>query len=303
MRVRKNEPAARVEVVEPVELELSGRKPEAIDYASAEHVDFAFNRGPIDKVTLNRYAALVLGSYKGGQYVNRTLEIFSGQNDRPPDYGSGPDHLALFRIFTQLILLRPPHALAEPYGDFDVPKAFREMNIVARQLIALEFMLNFSEEAVINIFQISRAQFADMRTVAIREFSRTSAKDVLIIEDETFMAIDLENICVSVGHRVLGVARTHSEALAIAKDRPPGFILADIQLADGSSGLSAVNDILQLAACPVIFVTAYPERFLTGNRPEPAFLVAKPYQPALVRKLLVLAALFDRKGRVHQGRP
>jgi CheY-like chemotaxis protein len=49
-------------------------------------------------------------------------------------------------------------------------------------------------------------------------------------------------------------------------------VLADIQLADGSSGLDAVNDILASTDVPVVFVTAYPERLLTGERPEPASL-------------------------------
>src|SRR5216683_6568757 len=84
------------------------------------------------------------------------------------------------------------------------------------------------------------------------------------------------------GHRVLGVARTHAEALALTRQKTPGLILADIQLADGSSGLEAVNELLASFEAPVIFITAYPERFLTGERPEPAFLIAKPFQPATV---------------------
>ncbi len=79
---------------------------------------------------------------------------------------------------------------------------------------------------------------------------------------------------------MLGVARTHAEAIALTKKKKPGLILADIQLADGSSGLDAVNELLKTFEVPVIFITAYPERFLTGERPEPAFLIAKPFQPA-----------------------
>ena len=110
-----------------------------------------------------------------------------------------------------------------------------------------------------------------------RELAAEIATDVLIIEDETFIAMDIEALVESLGHKVIGVARTHAEALALAKKKRPGLILADIQLADGSSGLDAVNELLGSFEAPVIFITAFPERFLTGRRPEPAFLIAKPF--------------------------
>ena len=48
---------------------------------------------------------------------------------------------------------------------------------------------------------------------------------------------------------------------------------------------------------PVIFITAYPERFLTGERPEPAFLIAKPFQPSTVSAVLSQALFFERNAR------
>jgi CheY-like chemotaxis protein len=104
------------------------------------------------------------------------------------------------------------------------------------------------------------------------------------------------------GHRVLGVARTHSEAVALVRAKRPGVILADIQLADGSSGLDAVNEMLRSFEVPVIFITAYPERFLTGERPEPAFLIAKPFQPATVSTVLSQALFFERNAKRRERR-
>jgi len=108
---------------------------------------------------------------------------------------------------------------------------------------------------------------------------------VLIIEDEPFIAMELEGLIESLGHRVIGVASTHGDAIALMKNKKPGLILSDIQLADGSSGLDAVNELLRSFEVPVIFITAFPERFLTGERPEPAFLIAKPFQPRWCRPL------------------
>jgi CheY-like chemotaxis protein len=98
----------------------------------------------------------------------------------------------------------------------------------------------------------------------------------------------------NLGHKVIGVARTRNEALAIGRPKPPGLILADIQLADGSSGLDAVNELLNTFAVPVIFITAYPERFLTGQRPEPAFLVSKPYRPSVLSAMISQVLFFER---------
>jgi CheY-like chemotaxis protein len=135
-----------------------------------------------------------------------------------------------------------------------------------------------------------------------RELAAEIATEVLIIEDDTFIAMELETLVESLGHRVLGVARTHAEAIALTRTKQPGLILADIQLADGSSGLDAVNELLASLEAPVIFITAYPERFLTGERPEPAFLIAKPFQPATVSAVASQALFFDRTARRRERR-
>ena len=115
----------------------------------------------------------------------------------------------------------------------------------------------------------------------------------MIIEDEPLIAMDIEEMVTGLGHSVTGIARTHKEAVALFNKKTPGMILADIQLADGSSGIDAVNDILKTSSVPVIFITAFPERLLTGERPEPAFLVTKPFNPDMV-KALISQALFFR---------
>jgi CheY-like chemotaxis protein len=115
--------------------------------------------------------------------------------------------------------------------------------------------------------------------------------------------MDIEALVESLGHNVIGIARTHNEAVALAKKKRPGLILADIQLADGSSGLDAVNELLDTFEVPVIFITAYPERFLTGQRPEPAFLIAKPFQLAVVSAVVSQALFFGRKARHRERQP
>ena len=130
-----------------------------------------------------------------------------------------------------------------------------------------------------------------------RELAAQIATDVLIIEDEALIALELQAVVENLGHKVIGIARTHADAVALAKNKKPGLILADIQLADGSSGLDAVNELLRSFEVPVVFITAYPERFLTGERPEPAFLISKPFQPAMVSAVASQALFFQRNSR------
>jgi CheY-like chemotaxis protein len=133
-----------------------------------------------------------------------------------------------------------------------------------------------------------------------REIAAQVATDVLIIEDEPMIAMDLESIVEGLGHRVAGVARTHKEAMSAVEKERPGLVLADIQLADGSSGLDAVNEMLGSIEVPVIFITAYPDRLLTGERPEPAFLITKPYQPDTVKAIVSQALFFERRARLRE---
>jgi CheY-like chemotaxis protein len=123
------------------------------------------------------------------------------------------------------------------------------------------------------------------------------ATDILVIEDEPLIAMDIEEMVESLGHRVVGTARTRGEAAEIFKKTSPKMVLADIQLADGSSGIDAVNDILASSSIPVIFITAFPERLLTGERPEPAFLVTKPFNPEMVKALISQALFFDNQAK------
>jgi CheY-like chemotaxis protein len=118
---------------------------------------------------------------------------------------------------------------------------------------------------------------------------------VLIIEDEPVIAMDLERLVVGLGHSVVGNARTRNEAVDMAQRFKPGLVLADIRLADGSSGLDAVHDILKSFGVPVIFITACPDSLLTGEKPEPTFLIVKPFEEDTVRAVISQALFFDTK--------
>lgn len=164
-----------------------------------------------------------------------------------------------------------------------------------RQAFLLRTVEGFTIDEVAAILSVGAKEAADLVQTAGQEIAEQVATDVLIIEDEPIIALDIETMVEELGHSVTGVARTHREAIALVAQKRPGLVLADIQLADGSSGLDAVNEILSEMDVPVIFITAYPERLLTGDRPEPAFLITKPFQPEAVKAAISQALFFDRK--------
>jgi CheY-like chemotaxis protein len=155
----------------------------------------------------------------------------------------------------------------------------------------------FSHAEAAQILETSQRRIGDLLREASAEIGRQIATDVLVIEDEPLIALDLQRILEGLGHRVNSIVRTHKDALTAAKLKRPGLVIADIRLADGSSGLDAVNDILRSFTVPVVFVTAYPERLTTGHGPEPTFLIPKPFREDAVAAIVSQVLFFDQQAR------
>lgn len=164
----------------------------------------------------------------------------------------------------------------------------------SREALLLHTLEGFSYSDISEIIGIDQAEAEELVATARQEMADAISGSVLIIEDETIIAMDLESIVSGMGHRVTGVARTRAEAVALGASDTPDMILADIQLADHSSGIDAVNDLIStLGECPVIFITAFPERLLTGEKHEPAFLISKPYTEEQVISAVSQAMFFS----------
>jgi CheY-like chemotaxis protein len=249
---------------------------------------------------LRRYARALTGSQSSGDaYVAATLESLLA-SPNVLEAGLSP-RVGLYRLFTKIWNSVAVNGKADVAGKTLPPEQhLSQITPRPRQAFLLVALEGFSEDDAATILECDPPTLRNLVEESGRELAAEIATDVLIIEDETFIAMDIEALIESLGHRVIGIARTHSEAVALAKQKQPGLILADIQLADGSSGLEAVNEMLRSFEAPVIFITAYPERFLTGQRPEPAFLIAKPFQPAVVSAVASQALFFGRKARQRE---
>ena len=251
---------------------------------------------------LRRYARALTGSQNSGDaYVAATLEALI--EDASVLESATSPRVALYQLFTKIWNSVAVNGATESIDrGMPVEQRLAHMTPRPRQAFLLIALEGFSEQEAAQILQVDVPTLRGLVEESGRELAAEIATDVLIIEDETFIAMDLEGLVESLGHRTVGVARTHTEAVALARSKQLGLILADIKLADGSSGLDAVNELIQSFEVPVIFVTAYPERFLTGERPEPAFLIAKPFQPATVSAVISQALFFGRKAKPRERR-
>jgi CheY-like chemotaxis protein len=244
---------------------------------------------------LRRYARALTGDQSSGDaYVAATLETIA-EDPSVLDAASHPK-VALFRAFTGIwnsIRVNgdkaPPQLAAERRLERMTPKP--------RQAFLLVSMEAFTEQQASEVLGVTLPELRKLVDESGRELASEIATEVLIIEDEPMIAMELESLVERLGHKVLGIATTHKEAVALAEKGRPGLILADIQLADMSSGLEAVNEVLLSINVPVIFITAYPEQFLTGQRPEPTFLITKPFAPAMVSAVVSQALFFEQKAK------
>jgi CheY-like chemotaxis protein/DNA-directed RNA polymerase specialized sigma24 family protein len=251
---------------------------------------------------LRRYARALSGSQTSGDaYVSAMLEtLLSDASLLDESRGMRAGLMKLFTSIWNSVGIN--EEVEQPVLHMPPEQRLSNITPLPRQAFLLVSLEGFSEQDSAFILDTNIETVRSLVEEAGRELAAEIATDVLIIEDETFIAMDIESLVKNLGHNVIGVARTHREALALARKKKPGLILADIQLADGSSGLEAVNELLHSFEVPVVFITAYPERFLTGERPEPAFLISKPFQPAMVSAVASQALFFQRNSRMRPSR-
>lgn len=246
---------------------------------------------------LRRYARALTGSQvHGDAYVRATLEAIVAA---PEDFPAKVDpRLGLYRTFHVIWSSTRMEEDDIPTGGDDERQAIAWARLarvtpLPRQALLLTTMEGFNHHDAAYLMDVEAGEIETLVSEAMREIDRQTRADVLIIEDEPIIAMDIEMIVRDMGHEVTGIAVTRDEAVELATARRPGLVLADIQLADDSSGIDAVKDILKHFSVPVIFITAFPERLLTGERPEPTFLITKPFQSSTVRAAISQALFFD----------
>ncbi len=244
---------------------------------------------------LRRYARALTGSQSTGDtYAAATLEALL--EDRSIFEQGFSDKVALFRAFH--IIWSSAGAPVEGSDDIGIAKRAQQhlarLTANTREALLLYTIEELNPEQIADVMNLDAGEVNQLISIARQEMEDSVKGRVMVIEDEAIIAMDLQGIVAEMGHAITGVARTATEAVALAQKEKPDLILSDIQLADGSSGIDAVAEILSAASdIPVIFITAFPERLLTGERHEPAFVITKPYSEDQVRSAVSQAMFFS----------
>ena len=243
---------------------------------------------------VRRYARALTGDQTtGDNYVRVALEALAA-GDTQLDASLTP-RVALYRVFHAIWCSTGAQLEApadEPRDADDTSGRLMRIAPRSRQAFLLTALEGFTPSEAAQILDADFEEVERLIGEAQSEIDAELATDVLIIEDEPVIAADIEALVRELGHDVVDIAATRREALDAITRKTPGLVLADIQLADGSSGIDAVKDILARYSVPVIFITAFPERLLTGERPEPTFLITKPFQPETVKAAIGQALFF-----------
>lgn len=243
---------------------------------------------------LRRFSRALTGSQADGdRYVRTALEALVAGDTVIDD--QLPPRTALYRMFLGIWGSTGAQLESASADDDNPADRIRRLPPVSRQAFLLSALEGLSVDEIAGVMGVSDEEARELLQTAETEIEKELRTNVLIIEDEPIIAADIEELVTDLGHSVDNIAATHTDAVKMAGEKKPGIVLADIQLADGSSGIDAVDDILEQYDVPVIFITAFPERLLTGDKPEPAYLISKPFKPSNV-KAAISQALFFHEG-------
>jgi CheY-like chemotaxis protein len=243
---------------------------------------------------LRRYARALTGSQASGDTHVRAALTALLAGDQSLMEGV-PPRVGLYRLFHAIWQSGVEHfdeAINTGAGTKSPEGRLKSLSAAKRAALLLTAVEAFSLEEAAFIVDESPEDVESAILEAQKTIDSQLASKVLIIEDEPIIALDLENLVTELGHRVVAVAATKDDAVAKAKSERPGLVLADINLGEGGSGIDAVSEILASFDIPVIFITAYPEKLLTGERPEPTYLIAKPFLPETVQATVGQALFF-----------
>ena len=248
---------------------------------------------------LRRYARALTGSQRLGDAAVR--EVLEALLVTPEEFDTHkPPRVELYRIFHRLWQPATIDALTESDAT---DRIVTRLPMHSRQALLLTAIEGFSINETAHILRSDAPTVSREIITARQSIADCLQASVMIIEDEAIIALHIKSIVVGLGHSVVGVARTRAEAVALAEKSRPELVLADINLADGSSGIDAVKDILSAMRVPVIFITAFPERLLTGERPEPTYLITKPFEPETVITTIGQALMVHRETAAQAANP
>ena len=110
-------------------------------------------------------------------------------------------------------------------------------------------------------------------------------RSILVVEDESIVAQDIQSTIKNIGHEVAGWATSAEEAVALTDETRPDVVLMDIRLGGDDDGIVAAEQIRQHFDVPVIFLTAFAdeETLARAKLAGPFGYIVKPFDDSDLR--------------------
>lgn len=100
-----------------------------------------------------------------------------------------------------------------------------------------------------------------------------NSSKILVVEDEIFVAIEIEYVICELGHEAVGIAADRDSALALGQSAE--VALVDLNLRDGATGVEIGRELADRHDVTVLFMTANPTQLGDGV-PGTLGVIAKP---------------------------
>jgi CheY-like chemotaxis protein len=224
---------------------------------------------------LRRYAYCVLGNRRLSD-----IAVEAALNGLVSDVisvsGRAISRLDLYRKVNEAAVVTPGNVVSATAAS-GLYAQFQRLSREQRQIAALR--------AVVGLPYCDIASIMDMPEKSVRRtycealFTlRDKPAAVLIIEDEVFIALDLQQIVRNLGFSVAGIAKNRAEALRIAGLTKPKLILADYRLRD-DTGVEVVKAIREHMSANVIYVTSHPDEVAATRDCDDDLVISKPFNP------------------------
>ncbi|GGE78750.1 response regulator [Niveispirillum cyanobacteriorum] len=235
---------------------------------------------------LRRHARAMAGSQSSGDaYVTALLDIINA--DASILHDPRCPRVGLFRLYSQLVATTSRDTGESGPADLRQLPAPAMLPHQIREALLLMSVERFSIGEVAEIMGVAPPEVQALVDAAGESLAALGGAEVMIIESEPLIAMNIKQIVEDLGLRVNSMPPTHGRALPMLHHHTPDLIIAD-----GGSHLAVVEDLYTAGKPPVIFISAYPEMVLTGSRPEPVFVAAKPFDPAEIKALIFQALFF-----------
>ncbi|MFI5148458.1 MAG: LytTR family transcriptional regulator DNA-binding domain-containing protein [Bacteroidia bacterium] len=121
--------------------------------------------------------------------------------------------------------------------------------------------------------------------------------NILITEDESIVAKDIQMSLKKLGYNVIGICNNGEDAIRTAEEHRPDIVLMDIMLKGDMSGIDAADQIRKRLNIPLIFLTAYADESTLSKAKitEPYGYIIKPFKEIDLRTTIEMALYKHQK--------